>query len=91
MYSFEETYPVAILHPLVTDEDSAEFWHSSFLSSLFEGIEKRMTLGDVFVLQIAEEFQVETLVTWNPKDFANRTSLPVLTPVDFLARQEDIP
>ena len=91
MYSFEETYPVAILHPLVADEDSAEFWLSSFLSSLFEGIEKRMTLGDVFVLQTAEEFQVETLVTWNPKDFANRTSLPVLPPVEFLAQQEDVP
>ncbi len=61
------------------------------ISSLFEGIEKRMTLGDVFVLQTAEESQVETLVTWNPKDFANRTSLPVLTPVEFLAQQEEIP
>lgn len=89
MYSFEETYPVEILHPLATNEEVAEFWLSSFLSSLFERIEKRVTLGDAFILQTAEEFQVETLVTWNPKDFTDRTSLPVLTPVEFLAQKED--
>lgn len=89
MYSFEETYPVEILHPLATNEEAAEFWLSSFLSSLFERIEKRVTLGDAFILQTAEEFQVETLVTWNPKDFTDRTSLPVLTPVEFLDQKED--
>jgi len=89
MYSFEETYPVEILRPKATTEDSAEFWLSSFLISLFERIERRVTLGDAFVLQTAEEFEIETLISWNPKDFTDRTSLPVLTPVEFLAQRED--
>ena len=91
MYSFEETYPVEILRPKATTEDSAEFWLSSFLISLFERIERRVTLGDAFVLQTAEEFEIETLISWNPKDFTDRTSLPVLTPVEFLAQREESP
>lgn len=89
MYSFEEAYPVEILRPQAAKEESAEYWLSTFLTSLLERIEKRVTLGDAFVLQTAEEFQVETLVTWNPKDFADRTTLPVLTPVEFLAQREN--
>ena len=90
MYSFEETYAVEILRPLATKEASAEFWLSSFYTSLFERIKHRVTLGDAFVLQTAEEFQVETLLIWNPKDFTDRTSLPVLTPAEFLAQREDV-
>ena len=91
MHSFEEIYAVEILRPQATREVSAEFWLSSFFTSLFERIEHKVTLGDAFVLQTAEEFQVETLLTWNPKDFTDRTSLPVLTPVEFLAQLEDAP
>jgi len=48
-----------------------------------------VTLGDAFILQTAEEFQVETLITWNPKDFTDRAALPVLTPAEFLAQREN--
>lgn len=89
MYSFEQTYPVKILRPQAAKEESAQSWLSTFLTSLLERIEKRVTLGDVFVLHTAEGFQVETFVTWNPKDFADRTSLPLLTPVEFLAQREN--
>lgn len=89
MYTFEETYSVEILHLQAAKEDSAKLWLASFITSLFERIEKRVTLGDAFVLQTAEEFQVETLITWNPKDFTDRTSLPVLKPVEFLAQREN--
>ena len=89
MYTFEETYSVEILHPQTAKEDSAEFWLASFITSLFERIEKRVTLGDAFVLQTAEEFQVETPIAWNPREFTDRTTLPVLTPVEFLAQREN--
>ena len=89
MYSFEEAYPVEILPPVAMKEASAESWLSSFFTSLFERIEHRVTLGDAFVLQTAEEYQVETLVTWNPKDFTDRMSLPVLTPAEFLVQREN--
>ena len=88
-HSFEETCPQEILRPQAAKEESAEYWLSTFLTSLLERIEKRVTLGHAFVLQTAEEFQVETLVTWNPKHFADRTNLPVLTPVGFLAQREN--
>ena len=91
MYSFAEIYAVEILRPQATREVSAEFWLSSFFTSLFERIEHKVTLGDAFVLQTAEEFQAETLLTWNPKDFTDRASLPVLTPAEFLAHREDAP
>ncbi|MDE0199084.1 MAG: hypothetical protein OXK78_12875 [Caldilineaceae bacterium] len=89
MYTLEETYSAEILQPQAAKEDSAESWLASFITSLFERIDKRVTLGDAFFLQTAEDFQVETLIAWNPKDFTDRTSLPVLTPVEFLAQREN--
>ncbi len=91
MYSFEEAYPVEILPPLAMKEASAASWLSSFFTSLFERIEHKLTLGDAFVLQTAEEYQVDALVTWNPKDFTDRTTLPVLTPAEFLVQREKTP
>jgi len=91
MYSFEEAYPVEILPPLAMKEASAASWLSSFFTSLFERIEHKVTLGDAFVLQTAEEYQVDALVTWNPKDFTDRTTLPVLTPAEFLVQREKTP
>lgn len=84
MYSLEEIYPVEILHPRTAQEPSARIWLSSFFTSLFETIERRATLGDVFVLQTAEEYSAELLLTWNPRDFWSRIPLPVMTPVEFL-------
>lgn len=91
MYSFEEAYPVEILPPLAMNEASAASWLSSFFTSLFEIIEHKVTLGDAFVLQTAEEYRVDTLVTWNPKDSTDRTTLPVLTPAEFLVQRENTP
>ena len=91
MYSFEEAYPVEILPPLAMKEASAASWLSSFFTSLFERIEHKVTLGDAFVLQTAEEYRVDALVTWNPKDFTDRTTLPVLTPAEFLVQRENTP
>ena len=91
MYSFEEAYPVEILPPLAIKEAFAASWLSSFITSLFERIEHKVTLGDAFVLQTAEEYRVDTLVTWNPKDFTDRSTLPVLTPAEFLVQRENTP
>lgn len=87
MYSFEEIYAVEILHPRASREPSAQIWLSSFFASVFGMIERRATLGDAFVLQTAEEYDAEILLTWNPKDFSSRIPLPVMTPVEFLAQR----
>jgi hypothetical protein len=46
-----------------------------------------MTFGDATLLREAERYDVETIVTWNTKDFIRRTPLTVLTPTAYLQRR----
>ena len=43
-----------------------------------------MTFGDALILREAEAYRVDAVVTWNTKDFLQRTRIPVLTPTAYL-------
>ena len=48
--------------------------------------EHRMAFLDALILNLAEHApDVEVFVTWNAKHFRNKSSLPVLTPAEYLA------
>jgi hypothetical protein len=46
-----------------------------------------MTFGDALILREAEKYRVEAIVTWNIKDFLQRTRIPVHTPASYLDEQ----
>ena len=55
-------------------------WVSQFLSDLTDKITRKMSFGDATLLREAERYSVAAIVTWNTKDFARRTTIPVYTP-----------
>lgn len=44
-----------------------------------------MTFGDAVLLREAEQHAVAAIITWNTKDFLQRTAIPVFTPESYLA------
>lgn len=84
LFGFGAIYSVAVLdlHGLRTD--SGEAWWSGFVEQVAANIAKKMKFGDAVLLREAECYKAEVMVTWNPKDFARRTRLTVVTPTGFL-------
>ena len=85
---FEKVYDVSLLPaPRLWDTNTLS-WIQDFRESLHDKIKRKMKIGDAFILQAAEEYAVEVIITWNVKDFVNRTTISVLTPTEYLAQQE---
>lgn len=83
-YHFDQVYHVQILEPLDLGEGLARDWLTSFLRDVFDLYARKMTWGDAVLLHTAESHHADTIVTWNKKHFTNRTSIPVLTPDQYL-------
>ncbi len=88
MYNFREAYDVEILPQFGMRGETATAWFQNFQAQLRSLIRRKMDLGDAFVLQAAEEFNVDAIVTWNLRHFVDRTTLPLFTPTEYLAQQE---
>jgi hypothetical protein len=84
LYRFPSIYPVVILSAFGMDSESAEQWLNGFFERIAAKVTVRMNLGDVLLLSEAERYEAEAVITWNVKDFARRSPLPVLTPTAFL-------
>ena len=84
LFGFGAIYSVSVidLHGLRTHDGEA--WWSIFVAEVAANIAKKMTFGDAVLLREGENYNVEAIVTWNTKDFARRTRLSVLTPIEFL-------
>jgi hypothetical protein len=65
---------------------ASQAWFSQFLEGLTEKIARKMSYGDAVLLREAEQYAVASIVTWNTKDFARRTTIPILTPATYLQR-----
>lgn len=49
--------------------------------------EQRVAFLDALILDLVERTpNVESFVTWNARHFKGKTSLPVFTPTEYLAR-----
>jgi sugar/nucleoside kinase (ribokinase family) len=86
LYDFAIVYPVRVLNPFGAGDGASAAWLGSFADDLARYIARRMTLGDAILAREADRYAAEALVTWNIKDFADRTAVPVLSPEQFINR-----
>jgi hypothetical protein len=80
LHRFVMVYPVRVLNPFGAGDGSASAWLGSFADDVIRYIGRRMTLGDAILAREADRYAAEAVVSWNVKDFAGRTAVPVLTP-----------
>lgn len=85
MYQFDEVYSVTILEPRGLYTQLAGDWFEQFSASVLELLARRMTWGDAVLVQTAEEYGTDAIVTWNKKHFEGKTTVNVLTPEEYLA------
>jgi hypothetical protein len=86
LFQFHTIYPVYVMNVQGLSEKEAEPWWHGFVGEVAANIAKKMSFGDALLLREAENYQAEAIVTWNTKDFVQRTRLPVLTPTGLLRR-----
>jgi hypothetical protein len=86
LHRFVMVYPVRVLNPFGIGDGSANAWFGSFADDVIRYVARRMTLGDAILAREADRYAAEAIVTWNVKDFAGRTAVPVITPDQFMRR-----
>ncbi len=86
LHGFAMVYPVRVLNPFGAGDGSATAWLGAFADDLIRYLARRMTMGDAILAREADRYAAEALVTWNIKDFAGRTAVPVLTPDRLVKR-----
>jgi len=86
LHDFPSIYPVQILDPWGIGIVASQAWFGQFLEELIGNIAQKMSFGDSVLLREAEQYAVATIITWNTKDFARRTAIPVFTPASYLQR-----
>jgi hypothetical protein len=86
LHDFPSIYPVRILDPWGVGAVASQMWFSQFLEELTGKIVRKMSFGDAVLLREAEQYVVAAIITWNTKDFARRTTIPILTPTAYLQR-----
>ncbi len=86
LHDFPTLYPLRILDPWGVGAETSHTWFGQFLTELTEKITRKMSFGDAVLLREAEQYAVAAIITWNTKDFARRTAIPVLTPPAHLQR-----
>ena len=85
-----ETYNLNVLSPVSIDDRAATIY---FIPEIFDRPfakmrTQRMAFMDALVLSLAERSAgIEAFVTWNARHFKGKTTLPVLTPEEFLAQK----
>lgn len=84
MYHLDAVYDVVILEPQGLSTKIAADWFEHFAVELFDLFGREMTWGDAVLLHAAEEYDVTAIITWNKKHFKDRTTIPVLTPEQYL-------
>ena len=83
-----EAYQLAVIWPVELDKQTttAVFFRGEIVERPFAKMSaKRMAFMDSLVLNLAERTpDVEHFVTWNARHFKDKSSLPVLTPEEYL-------
>ena len=87
LHGFAAVYPVRVLNPFGAGDAPASAWLASFADDVIRYVARRMTLGDAMLAREADRYGADAIVSWNLKDFAGRTAVPVLTPDQFMKRR----
>jgi hypothetical protein len=79
-------YGLSVLWPKPGELAAEDFFRREIHEQPFARMQThRMSFGDALVLILAENTpNVEVFVTWNARHFKGKTSLPVLTPAEYL-------
>ena len=85
LHEFATVYPVRVLNPFGAGDDSAGAWLGAWADDIARYIARRMTFGDALLAREADRYAGAAIVTWNIKDFAGRTAVPVRTPETFFS------
>jgi len=78
--NFPKIFNVSIIFP----ENSTEETVCIDIEDTFSLILKKMSFLDAVILNIFEKSKIKTFITWNAKDFKEKTNKKVLTPEEFL-------
>lgn len=84
-----EPYHLTVIWPHATPAQDAEgFFRLELMERPFAKMrEQRVAFLDALILDLVERTpNVESFVTWNARHFKGKTSLPVFTPTEYLAR-----
>lgn len=87
MDCFEDIYAVEKNRLVGTRRGVAGEWMQISSGSIFRPTEHSLTPGDAFVLQTAAGSDAGTPITWDPRIFARRASLPVFLAIGLLPQQ----
>lgn len=82
-----DVYKLTLLFPEASPNESADsFYRNEIVERPFAKIRKeKMPYRDALALDLAERApNVEYFVTWNAKHFKNKSSLQVVTPIEYL-------
>ena len=81
-----ETYARArdmkILYPSLPLKTPEHFW-IEYCAQIMEVMERGLRYGDAKILWVAESNECSALITWNTNHYGKKTSMEVLTPVEF--------
>jgi predicted nucleic acid-binding protein len=89
-YYFDDVYDVEILEPQGLHTVLASDWFARFSHHMLEIFERKLTWGDAVLIKMAEDYAIESIVTWNKKHFESRTTIEVLTPGEYLEQRESL-
>lgn len=76
-----------VLYPAAGNKDAVAFWQQELVDGTLARMYRHpIPLLDALILQLVERAPgVDAFVTWNARHFRNKTTLPVFTPVEYLA------
>jgi hypothetical protein len=86
-----DAYQLTVIWPVKPDSslDHLTFRQEFFIRPFTRMKRFKMPFMDALILDLAERTpQVTELVTWNARHFLGKSSLPVLTPDEYLVEQE---
>ena len=76
-----------VLYPAAGNQDAVAFWQRELVDgTLARMYQHPIPFLDALILQLVEQAPgVDAFVTWNARHIRNKTTLPVITPVEYLA------
>lgn len=83
----QDRYNLTVLYPAAGDKDAVAFWQRELVDGPLARMHQHpVPFLDTLILQLVEQASsVDAFVTWNARHFRNNTTLPVFTPVEYLA------
>lgn len=81
----QERWQLTVIYPQTLGLDATLFFQQTFVDRPFRKMQAvGMPFLDALILNLVEESGADSLVTWNARHFAKKTTLPVFTPAEYL-------